>query len=80
MLKQKLLGQSIMVSDFIDELDGFLECNGEAVLEHQKDGYFTNDMFIEQLKKAFNIFEHIYPGHLGLLTMHYHIVKSLQIP
>ena len=28
-LKQKTLGQAIMVSDFIEEVDGFLECDGE---------------------------------------------------
>ena len=42
-LRQKSLGSSIMVSDFIDEVSGFL-CNDtdEARLLIE-DGYFTNE-------------------------------------
>lgn len=68
-LKQKSLGQSIMVSDFIEEVDGFLKHDGveaRLYLEHQKDGYFNNEMLIEQVKKAMDIFDRKYPGHLGL--------------
>ena len=41
-LKQKSLGNSIMVSDFIDECDGYLELNGNkarVMIEVQKDGF-----------------------------------------
>ena len=59
-LKQKSLGQSIMVSDFLDEVDGFLQFDGEKarlLLETQTDGYFTNEMFIAQVHKAVTLFE-----------------------
>ena len=54
---------SIMVSDFIDEVGGFLEIGGmkqRPTLEHQKDGYFTNDQFVigrtdrEQIRSRIN--------------------------
>ncbi len=51
-LKQKSLGQAIMVSDFVEEVGGMLECDGEKAtlfLEHQSEGYFTNDMLISQV-------------------------------
>ena len=68
-LKQKSLGQAIMVSDFIDEVNGFLKHNDEEaclLLEHQSDGYFTNDMLVTQVVKAVGIFERKYPGAQGL--------------
>jgi hypothetical protein len=46
-LKQKSLGAAIMVSDFVDELNGYLAYEGEEaqlLLETQKDGYFNNEM------------------------------------
>ncbi len=51
-LKQKSLGQAIMVSDFVEEVGGMLECDGEKAtlfLEHQSEDYFTNDMLISQV-------------------------------
>ena len=68
-LKQKSLGQSIMVSDFLEEVGGLLEFEGEKArlqLEHQTDGYFTNDMLIVQVDKAIDIFEEKYPTAIGL--------------
>lgn len=68
-LKQKSLGQAIMVSDFIDEVGGFLEYEGEAarlLLEHQSEGYFTNQMLIAQVHRTISIFEKKYPAAQGL--------------
>ena len=51
-LKQKSLGQAIMVSDFVEEVGGMLECDGEKatfLLEHQTERYFTNDLLISQV-------------------------------
>ena len=57
-LKQKSLGQAIMVSDFVEEVGGMLEFEGEKasfLLEHQTEGYFTNDLLISQASlKAIN--------------------------
>lgn len=64
-LKQKSLGQSVMVSDFIEEVDGFLKHESEEarlLLEHQAEGYFNNDMLVEQVGRAIDIFEKKYPG------------------
>ena len=59
-LRQKSLGASIMVSDFIDEVGGFL-CDNEEMarlsLEINKDSYFNNDLLMRQVEKAINIFE-----------------------
>lgn len=63
-LKQKSPGQAVMVSDFIDEVSGFLEHDGEKarlLLEHQSEGYFTNEKLIRQVHKAITIFERKYP-------------------
>ena len=38
-----------MISDFVEEVNGFLEFEGEKarlMLETQTDGYLTNDMLI----------------------------------
>ncbi len=51
-LKKKSLGQSIMVSDFVEEVGGMLEVDEEKatlLLEPHRDGYFTNDMLITQV-------------------------------
>lgn len=59
-MKQKSLGQSIMVSDFLDEVDSFLQFDGEKarlLLETQTDGCFTNEMLIVQVYKAVTLFE-----------------------
>ena len=54
-LKQKSLGQSIMVSDFIEEYSNdYLEYNGEQarlLLETQSDGYFDSPKFLRQVSK-----------------------------
>ena len=63
-LKQKSLGQAIMVSDFVEEVGGFLEFQGDKarlLLEHQTEGYFTNTMLISQVNKAISLFEKKYP-------------------
>ena len=68
-LKQKSLGQAIMVSDFIEEVGGFLRHQGEEArftMEHQSEGYFTNDLLLEQVGKAISIFEVKYPEAQGL--------------
>ena len=68
-LKQKSLGQAIMVSDFVEEVGGFLQYREEKarlLLEHQTDGYFTNDMLIDQVRRAIPIFEKKYPVAQGL--------------
>ena len=68
-LKQKSLGQAIMVSDFVEEVGGLLEFEGEKaclLLEHQTQGYFTNDMLIVQVHKAIDIFEDKYPTAQGI--------------
>ena len=68
-LKQKSLGQAIMVSDFLDEVNGLLEHDGEKarlLLEHQSEGYFTSDMLVEQVHKAITIFERKYPMAQGI--------------
>lgn len=68
-LKQKSLGQAVMVSDFIDEVNGYLkfeDTEARLYLEHQSEGYFTNDMFVDQVSQAISIFEKKYPGVIGL--------------
>ena len=57
-LRQKSLGASIMVSDFIVEGYGYL-CHDKEVarlyLETQKDGYFNSDMFLQQVTTAVHV-------------------------
>ncbi len=51
-LKKKSLGQSIMVSDFVEEVGGMLEHGDDKAtlqLETHTDGYFTNVMLISQV-------------------------------
>ena len=64
-LKQKSLGQAIMVSDFIEEYgsDYLRHSNEEArlLLETNTDGYFNNDLLLKQVEKAIKIFEDKYP-------------------
>ena len=58
-----------MVSDFIDEVSGYLRFRGEEArlyLEHQTDGYFTNQLFLQQVGKTVDIFEEKYPGVTGM--------------
>ena len=57
-----------MVSDFIDEVDGYLMFEEEEAclyLEHQTEGYFTNDI---QVGKAVDIFESKYPDAVGMFV------------
>ena len=69
--KQKSLGQSITVSDFIDEVSGFLQHGEEKarlLLEHQSEGYFNNEMLLKQVERAISIFEAKYPIAQGMTT------------
>ena len=57
-LKQKSLGQSIMVSDFVDNVNGFLQFNdskASVMIEVHKDGYFNNEGLMKQVEKAVDI-------------------------
>ena len=70
-LRQKSLGASIMVSDFIEEVGGYLhhgETEARLLLETNKDGYFDNEMFMNQVDKAVDILEEKYP-HAQALFM-----------
>ena len=68
-LFQKALGSSIIVSDFIVEGYGYL-CHEEKAahlcLETQKDGYFNSNMFLKQVDSALDVFEHRFPGVIGI--------------
>ena len=83
-LKPKGRGVGIMVSDFIDEHNGYLALTQEeydqaklanpqiwmharVLLEYGegKEGYWTSDRFIDQLKKAVEIAEVKYPPQNG---------------
>ena len=53
-----------MVSDFVEELGGFLSFKGNSAqvyLEIQKERYFNNDKLMVQVENAVNIFEAKYP-------------------
>ena len=67
LLKQKSLGQSIMVSDFIEEKSNdFLHIDSEYArlcLETQSEEYFDSVRFLKQVEKAIDIFEHKDPNH-----------------
>ena len=69
-LKQKSLGQSIMVSDFIEEAGSdFLKHNGSVarlLLVTKTDGYFDSDKLLQQVDKAISIFDRKYPHAQGL--------------
>ena len=68
-IKQKSLGSSLMVSDFVDETIGFLRddsSEARVILETSKDGYFNNDMLLKQVKKTVDIFEKVHPEAQGL--------------
>lgn len=63
-LRQKSLGASIMVSDFIDEVSGYIcdeQDQGRLMLETQRDGYFTNDLLLHQVERTVDIFERVHP-------------------
>ncbi len=68
-LRQKSLGQAIMVSDFIVEGEGYLrDENGEArvLLETSSEGYFNNEKFLDQVDVALDIFDRKYPQYRGI--------------
>ena len=68
-LQQKSLGSFIMVSDFVDEVSGFVRDGSNMarlLLETNKDGYFTNDHLLDQVKKTIDIFEDIHPSCKGI--------------
>ena len=64
-LKQKSLGQAIMVSDFIEKYgsDYLRHINEEArlLLEMNTDGYFNNDLLLKQVDKVIKVFKDKYP-------------------
>lgn len=65
----QVLKSSMIVSDIIDEVDGYLRFSGREArlyLEHQTDGYFNNDMFVKQVDMAVDIFESKYHDTIGL--------------
>ena len=58
-----------MVSDFLVEGNGYLKDDKQAArlyLETTKEGYFNNDIFIDQVKHAFDIFDRKSPGITGI--------------
>ena len=65
-LRKKGRGAGIMISDFIEEYDGYLRTtNNEARMKieygAEKDGYWTGDKFLAQVKNAVSIAEEKYP-------------------
>ena len=68
-LRQKSLGAAIMVSDFIDEVSGYVRDEVEEArlqLETQKEGYFNNEHLLEQVERTIDIFERVHPDARGL--------------
>ena len=68
-LRQKSLGASIMVSDFIDEVSGFIrDDQGEArlLLETHREGYFTNNLLLQQVARTVDIFERVHPNAVAV--------------
>ena len=63
-LRQKSLGASIMVSDFIDEVSGYVKDSQDQarlLLEVHREGYFTNDHLLAQVEKTVDIFKRVHP-------------------
>ena len=63
-LRQKSLGAGIMVSDFVNEVGGFVRTQTEEarlLLETSKEGYFNNERLLEQVEQTITIFEEIHP-------------------
>ena len=57
------------MSDFIDEVHGYLKHNEEEArtyLKHQIEGYWTNEHMIVQVNKAIRMFESKYPNCTAL--------------
>ena len=58
-----------MVSDFVDEVVGFLRDDREearVLLETSKEGYFTHTHLLQQVEKAVDIFERVHPEAQGV--------------
>ena len=84
MLRQKSLGAGIMVSDFTDEVSGYVQLEDGSqeawlYLETQK-GYFNNDHLLQQVEHTIDVFEKIHQNAQGLfyLIMR-HLIKSKQM-
>ena len=64
-LKQKSLGQAIMVSNFVEEATAdYLRHDGKEawlLLETQQDSYFDSDKFLNQVDTAIEVFEEKFP-------------------
>ena len=79
----KIDGSAIMVSELIDEVGGFLEIGdmkARTTLEHQKDGYFTNDQFVDQVDKAMGILKQSIQVHKDCFCLiMFHHIGSLQV-
>ncbi len=68
-LRQKSLGSLIMVSDFVDEVSGFVRdgyAMARLLLEMSKDGYFTNEHLLKQVDKTIDLFERSHPAAKGI--------------
>ena len=68
-LRQKSLGASIMVSDFIDEVSGYIRDDQDQArirLETHREGYFTNELLLKQVERTVDIFERIHPEAIAL--------------
>ena len=65
-LHQKSLGAAIMVSDFVDEVCGFVRSQTEELLELSNGGYFNSDHLLEQVEHTISIFEKIHPSNQAL--------------
>ena len=68
-LRQKSFGSFIMVSDFIDEMAGYVyDVQNQACLsmETNQEGYFTNDHLMDQVSKTVDIFERVHPEATGV--------------
>ena len=65
-----------MVSNFIEEVSGFLQHQGNKarlLLEHlsEGEGYFTNNMLVKQIDRANDIFETKYTDVQGLFIFNH---------
>ena len=72
-LRQKSLGASIMVSDFIDEVGGFVrdsEDQARLFLETHREGYFTNDHLLRQVARTVDIFERVHQAATALFLFY----------
>ena len=64
MLKQKCLGQAEFIEVSVFLTDG--EDMARVLLEHQTEGYWTNEMMLDQVSRAIDIFERKHPQSQGL--------------